>query len=364
MFKRLRETLELTLSKKKHLFDLLPTKPTKVKLAAIAKNESAYLPEWIFHHLFFGFDQIDIHINRTSDNTNNILKKVGELPNVALKNADAFFSTYKGNPQTGLYKKILKESKGSEFTHVCFLDIDEFWTPKDLSSTIHDCIKSVGKFDVMSFEWMNKVEPGNEFGPALSQQINVQRAQQIKSIIDVTCPVLRANPHTLVNPHFVYKASDGERLKHENNSFSKVSLSELDKPIKPFFIIHRYFRSEFEYVAMLGRGRPNFPEQGINGIKSNRKGYANSKDIEVVKFDEKSLSKYFEFMQKHFNSYIDPKESEIARNYVKESYNRTLNIIKNSEKKDEATIVKAFKNVNDPRALTAYNYFIEKISKT
>lgn len=41
----------------------------KVKLVAIAKDEAAYLPDWIFHHLYFGFDSIDIYVNNTTDNT-------------------------------------------------------------------------------------------------------------------------------------------------------------------------------------------------------------------------------------------------------------------------------------------------------
>ena len=41
----------------------------KVKVVAIAKDEGAYIAEWIFHHLYFGFDAIDIYVNRTTDNT-------------------------------------------------------------------------------------------------------------------------------------------------------------------------------------------------------------------------------------------------------------------------------------------------------
>lgn len=49
----------------------------KIKLVAIAKDEAAYLPEWIFHHLYFGFDQIDIYVNNTSDNTFALGEQLG-----------------------------------------------------------------------------------------------------------------------------------------------------------------------------------------------------------------------------------------------------------------------------------------------
>lgn len=364
LYRIIRTSTEFLLAKKKHFLDRFSTKPTKIKLVAIAKNEAAYLPEWIFHHLYFGFDHIEIHVNRTSDNTISILSEVAKLPNVSLKNADAFFASYNGNPQSGLYKQVLRETKGSEFTHVCFLDIDEFWTPLDLSSTIHDCVKSMGRFDVVSFEWLNKVEPDNNFGPALSKEINYQRALQVKSLIDVTCPVIRANPHTLVNPYFRYKNGNGENLKHENVSFSRIPNSDLDKPVKSFFIVHRYFRSEFEYIAILGRGRPNFPEQGGAKIKSNRKGYADLKSIETLKFNEQTLTTYRRFMDEQYRMYIEPEEYEIACDYVKEGYARVLNIVRNSEITEKATIVKAFSNVKDTEALNAYQYFLDKNQNT
>ncbi|WP_394224480.1 glycosyltransferase family 2 protein [Alteromonas gracilis] len=361
-YKGLRATTEFLLAKKKHLCDFKFDKPIKIKLVAIAKNESAYLPEWIFHHLYFGFDQIDVHVNRTTDNTLKVLNKVAQLPNVSIKNADKFFSTYKGNPQSGLYKKVLKETKGSEFTHVCFLDIDEFWTPMDLKSTIHDCVKSSGKFDVISFEWINKVEPNNTFGPALSENITYQRAPQLKSIIDVRCPVIRANPHTLVNPYLIYKNGNGEKIVHDNTSFSRVPRSDLQKPVKPYFILHRFYRSEFEYIAILGRGRPNFPEQGNSKIKSNRNGYADIERVETFEFDPNALGQYREFINEYYEKYIESKEFEAAREYIRQGYSRVLSIVRNSEKAEMATIKKAFANVRDAKALTAYNQFLDKVN--
>ena len=41
----------------------------KVKLVAIAKNEAAYLPQWIHHHFSIGFNEIEIFINDTTDNS-------------------------------------------------------------------------------------------------------------------------------------------------------------------------------------------------------------------------------------------------------------------------------------------------------
>ena len=63
----------------------------RVKLVAIAKDEAAYIPDWIFHHLHFGFDAIDIYVNNTSDNTQEIANKFTVNKQVSFIEGDAFF---------------------------------------------------------------------------------------------------------------------------------------------------------------------------------------------------------------------------------------------------------------------------------
>jgi hypothetical protein len=48
----------------------------RILLAGIAKNEAAYLPEWIFYHLNIGIDVIRVYVNNTDDNTLQILDKL------------------------------------------------------------------------------------------------------------------------------------------------------------------------------------------------------------------------------------------------------------------------------------------------
>ena len=50
-----------------------------VALVAIASNEQAYLSEWIFHHLWFGFDPILVLVNRSDDATEAVLEQINIL---------------------------------------------------------------------------------------------------------------------------------------------------------------------------------------------------------------------------------------------------------------------------------------------
>lgn len=62
----------------------------KIKLIAIAKDEAAYLPDWIFHHLYFGFDSIDIYVNNTTDNTNDLKLFLEKEHRVSFIDGDSF----------------------------------------------------------------------------------------------------------------------------------------------------------------------------------------------------------------------------------------------------------------------------------
>ena len=353
----LRTGIEFAAAKRKHYFDRFNNKTPKIKLVAIAKNEAAYLPEWIAHHLYFGFDHIEININRTSDNSLPILSKFSELPQVTIRDADAFFNSYKGNPQVGLYREAIVKARKEGFSHICFLDIDEFWVSKDLNSTIHDCLNSISRCDVISFEWANKYEPENQFGPAISQQVQVQRRPQVKSIIDTRSPYYRLNPHNIVNPFLEYRNASGEVFKHINDAFSCAPDIELKQPFKPYFIIHRYYRSEVEYIATLGRGRPKFPDEGNIKIKGNRKGYSDKDDAITINFDADNFYKYQQHMQNVLKELLEETEVRKAQNFVRETYEKVLIIVENSDKKDEALLTRSFKNIKDDKAVASLKKF-------
>ena len=51
----------------------------KIKLIAIAKNEAANLPQWVFHHFRIGVDSIDVYINGSSDNSLEISRKINSF---------------------------------------------------------------------------------------------------------------------------------------------------------------------------------------------------------------------------------------------------------------------------------------------
>ena len=56
---------------------------TQYHAVCIAKDEAAYLHEWIFHHLHFGFDRIYVYLNRITDDSISIARSIAdEYPSV------------------------------------------------------------------------------------------------------------------------------------------------------------------------------------------------------------------------------------------------------------------------------------------
>ena len=124
----------------------------RVKLVAVAKDEAAYLPEWIFHHLHFGFDHIEVNVNFSSDNTNAVLEKISGKNPVSYQNCeyvlepDYDYNDSLINPrylsrnplQSRIYAKAYSESPS--FDYVAFFDVDEYWCPEDFSTNIKDHI--------------------------------------------------------------------------------------------------------------------------------------------------------------------------------------------------------------------------------
>jgi len=210
-------------------------KKPKIKLVAIAKNEACYLPEWIAHHLYFGFDHLSIYINNTTDNSLNIKEKLRRNSQVEFCDGDRFFVSSIDMPQIEVYRHELERSRKQGFTHVMFLDIDEFWTPLDLTTTIVECIKSL-KGDVCSFQWFNRTNEYQPFLPSIETRIEGFKGTHVKSLVSTHLMIDQVNPHSVLAYKEKHKLSDGEYLNVNLENFGKISRQQIDAPVRDVFV--------------------------------------------------------------------------------------------------------------------------------
>jgi predicted O-methyltransferase YrrM len=126
-------------------------KTDKVLLCAIAKNEAAYLVEWIAYHKFIvGFDEVLIYENDSTDNSRLILEKLDKLGICQYKPWPRSQGVV---PQRSAYNDAI-QTYNQSYQWVCFLDLDEFLVLKSFN-TIQDCIQSFdGKADSIVINWL------------------------------------------------------------------------------------------------------------------------------------------------------------------------------------------------------------------
>ena len=315
----------------------------KIKLIAVAKDEAAYLPEWIFHHKYFGFDYIHVFVNRTTDNSAQTLDWLcDEFEGVSYSNLD-WIDTCPQEAQFQLqyiaYASAFDEAKRSDdIDYVMFLDIDEFWTPKSMVTTIQDVVLKYPRSDAISFQWINEFGSENSFQP-LAPVINGRINPLVKTVINTKATVLT---------HGYHKPTLAEGSKHIMMDGTRFESSETLREglvndlthLRPAMVIHRLFRSPLEYVSLLHRGRPSDDIQ----LKLNRGGYNYVMGREVeFPYNKANYEAYRQKRQAFFDDESLNELLTVSRKFVKGRYDASLDSVKNVPLRYIAAVAKIFR---------------------
>ncbi len=299
----------------------------KVKLVALAKDEAPYLAEWIAHHLYFGFDEIEVLVNRTTDNSESVLSKVVSVsPNVKWRSID-WIDLIEGNVSRDIqkiaYSQAYNDAK-KNFTHLFFIDIDEFWIPANFKDSIVECIKKLKSPDAIYFEWANELGHDAPF-QSLSKSHGYQAHELGKTLFSTSAPLNKISIHRhFFKRHESYILANGDIFEADDKNAQAVSKNK--SCLKPYFILHRISRSEEEYVSLLYRGNP----ENHNKFKNNRFGYnADGRPIVNIEFPHEEWSHYKAFMSAIFFKWNIFKDMDEARCATIERYN--LSVLKINE---------------------------------
>ena len=306
------------------------------RLIAIAKNEGANLPFWVFHHLSIGFDSIDLYVNNTTDNSIDILgAMVGAGLPVRVIDGDAVYQKARDEGEDFQFHVYRSSLLGfSQGDYICFLDLDEFLVGPSLFSDVRDiaCLRC-DDFASVSFRWMIDLPPVGAlpFMPVFSGKMPLKRGRQFKSI-GLIGRVDFSNSHMFS----VSAGSSGGKMYRRYYS-SGVPLSpsiergfeglHRDLASSPlvdqWFVLHRINGSECEYLASLlrGRGHKGAEVAGHDYIlKNNRKGYqdvASCSNKLTRSFFDAELSIYYEGYSRFLSSLSLEAKLDIARGLVK-----------------------------------------------
>ena len=261
-------------------------KPMKIntKLIAIAKNEGAYLPQWIYHHFSIGFDEIEIYINDTTDNSIEICEKIqknhsgltfhiaDKLRLESVREQRSF--------QISAYNNSLHNS--SNTTHLMALDLDEYLICRNMNEKLSTLLKRQKSPDCLSFLWYSDdYSSKKSFSHPLQPENTIYRMDHVKTISKLSKKV-----HSCSHHNFIYKSEekvinllggtiirldDKINTQSRRSKLAKEQLNALSsKSPEPWFVLHCIYKSEEEYLASLCRGRGHNNDQ--RPLKVNRWG--------------------------------------------------------------------------------------------
>ena len=261
-----------------------------LKLVAVAKDEAAYIAEWIYHHLYIGVKEIDVYLNGTEDNSFLICRRISryykqvnffqadELLRVSLKTKKDF--------QRMIYDYAIENEKYSRrFSHLLFLDIDEYLMPERFGNKINSLLEHNAKADVVSFLWHSDLPSMQRkaFSPVIEQSMHLKKMRQLKSMCRINGAAERSKLHSFIvskknEKTAKFQLTDGSypEFFHFKKRISDEDIKRLSGRFEPWFVYHRIFRSHDEYCASLLKGRMH--RNNKLTIKDNRYGYCTNND--------------------------------------------------------------------------------------
>ena len=290
----------------------------RILLAGIAKNEGAYLPEWIYHHLSIGVAGVMVYVNNTSDNSVAVLDKIQTKHPVNYRVVDGiekseddlikqrlterFINYYP--LQSKSYADIYNKTDPREYDYILFLDIDEFLLLDKKLSTLY----SEGLFNspIINFRWFCATGDNAPFR-LLSECTKGEYDQFCKCMVKTGLADIKiSSPHAAISE------------KHESNYYNKA------------LVLHRVLRSKEEYLALIARSDPTRKNLS-NVLKLNRRGW-------TKKFSERLPKKYayiFDNYEQNFEGFCQKTELTEALN---DAQDMVLDRAKNV--RDQVTLVR------------------------
>lgn len=260
-------------------------------IVCIASDEAPYIHEFIFHHLYLGFQNIVIGVNKCADQTVEIINRISAChPQVKAINVDKIIRSF---GQSGCYEYLLRNllQLYSQSRYCLFIDIDEFWVADPFPTSVQQFINKNHPFDAFSFTWMHCF---NEelFSKPFASGVVYKHNSHVKTMISRSASLRRMRIHAPIMAATTPKSRI--RLGNNTNRGVREDLQGLDvleviewgierdySPInKPnqAMIFHRHQRSMIEYSYRLFKATAEIDDKS-RGFKNNRDGWMHAEDL-------------------------------------------------------------------------------------
>ena len=175
------------------------TRPS-VALCLITKDQNEDIREWVEYHRSIGVTNIIIFDNNSSK---SCIHEIQDYANSGFVNFYAFFThDDPRNKQQQAYNLCLKNF-GSKFSHIGFIDTDEFIVIKNKSSNIIDVMELYQSYPGLTLNSMFFGSSGHKERPAGGVLRNYNKCTKdahIKAIVNTKLTDWNHGPHTFRHP--------------------------------------------------------------------------------------------------------------------------------------------------------------------
>lgn len=229
----------------------------QLTIVAIAKNESAYICEWLAFHKLQGVEKVFLYDNESTDNMRDVLQ-----PYIA----DGYveYNEIKGKyKQNAAYNDAISRF-GHLVKYMAFIDCDEFMMPVNSDKGLLEIIEFAFSKDEsaggIGINWCIYGSSGYETKPERGlvmenfthhSLINHKRNYTIKSIVKPYCVKGFSHPHyPMFKPGFYNIDFQGELIPFWRNEITEYVGIRLN---------HYYCKSKEEYIKRISLGKADIP---------------------------------------------------------------------------------------------------------
>lgn len=221
----------------------------EVTIVAIAKNEGAYIEEWIEYHRLLGVDKFVLYDNESTDNMKAVLSSYIKMGIVDYK-----FVQGKAK-QVEVYSEAIQKYK-NKTRYIGLIDIDEFVVlenKKDIASCLDDIMSRNLRGGGVCVPWYNfgtsfhKTRPEGLVIENFTKRAPYGFVPNIKTFGNPRLMMCCVNPHV---PVYLYGTCNIDE-RGKKNRLTKAVNPEAPKLMH---INHYYTKSEEEYWEKINRG--------------------------------------------------------------------------------------------------------------
>jgi hypothetical protein len=230
---------------------------TGIAIAAIVKDEGAYLAEWVEFHLMLGVRHIFFYDNGSTDNTPEVLAPylkdnlVSILP----------WRNFAGPAQPLAFAHALANF-GPNFRWMAFTDVDEFLFPVQ-GSSLDETMKTLEHLPAISLPWMMFGFSGHQIRP---EGLVIKNFTERAAFPPIASQYTLLKHKSIVNPRAVYNdigihlfvtKQHGEVLINDRGQiYPHGKIRSLKHATADHLRLHHYFtRSHEEFHEKLLKGR-------------------------------------------------------------------------------------------------------------